>query len=125
MFTNFSKFLQTEEPLIQCLYDQIQSFMNKLASRFIKPELIQQLKQEGLSFTKLNISLENQKSDQDLTVDILTKALLANLLDEEDILENSSDWFHDSVTAFYETVHEYCVKWPPADDTLYKNCWFL
>ena len=39
-FTNFKRFLWTEEPLIQCLYDQIQSFMNKLASKFIKPEVV-------------------------------------------------------------------------------------
>ena len=124
-FTNFNKFLQTEEPLIQCLYDQIQSFMNKLASKFIKPEVIQQLKQEQSSFTKLSISLENQKSDPDLTIGILTKTLLAKLLDNGDILEKSSDCFYDSVRAFYETVYEYCVKWLPVDDTLYKNCGFL
>ena len=46
MFTNFTKFLRTEEPLIQFLYDQIQSFMNKLTSKFIKLEVIKQLKQE-------------------------------------------------------------------------------
>ena len=46
MFTNFSKFLRTEEPLIQFLYDEIQSFMNKLTSKFIKLEVMQQLKQE-------------------------------------------------------------------------------
>ena len=62
--------------------------------------MIQQLKQEGTSFTKLNISLENQKSDPDLTVGILTKALLAKLFDDEDILENSSDCFYDGVRAF-------------------------
>ena len=46
MFTNFTKFLRTEEPLIQFLHDQIQSFMNKLTSKFIKLEVIKQLKQE-------------------------------------------------------------------------------
>ena len=46
VFTNFSKFLRTEEPLIQFLYDEIQSFMNKLTSKFIKLEVMQQLKQE-------------------------------------------------------------------------------
>ena len=123
--TNFNKFLQTDEPLIQCLYDQIQSFMNKLASKFIKPEVIQQLKQKGSSFTKWNISLENQKSGPDLTAGILTKALLAKLLDDGDILENSSDCFCDGVRAFYKTAYEYCGKWLPTDDTLHKNCRFL
>ena len=99
--------------------------MNKLASKFIKPDVIHQLKQEGSSFTKLNILLENQKSDPDLTVGILTKALLTKLLDDWDILQNSSDCFYDGVRAFYETAYEYCLKWLPADDTLYKNCRFL
>ena len=111
--------------MIQCLYDQIQSFMNKLVSKFIKPEVIQQLKQEESSFTKLNISLENQKSDPHLTVGILTKALLAKLLDDGDILEYSSDCFYDSVRVLYKTAYEYCIKWLPADDTSYKNCQFL
>ena len=82
-FTSFSKVLK----LIQCLHDQIQNLMNKLASKFIKPELIQQLKQEGSSLTKSNNSLENQKSNPDLTVGILTKALLAKLHDNGDILK--------------------------------------
>ena len=107
------------------MYDQIQGFINKLALKFIKPKVIQQLKQEGTSFTKLNISLENQKSDPDLTVGILTKALLAKLLNDGNILENSSDCFYDGVREFYETAYEYCVKWLFADDTLYKNCRFL
>ena len=123
LFTNSNTFLQTEEPLIQCLYDQIQRFMNKLASKFIKPEVIQQLKWEGLSFSKLNISLENQKSNPDLTIGILNKTLLAKLLDDGNILETSSDCFYDSVRAFYETKCECYVTWLPADDTLYKKCW--
>ena len=80
--------------------------------------MIQQLKQEGLPFTKLNISLENQKSDPDLTIGILTKALLAKLLDDKEILENSSDCLYDGVREFQETAYEYCVNWLPGDDTL-------
>ena len=97
--------------------------MNKLASKFIKPEVIQQLKQEGSSFTtKWNISLENQKSDPDLTFGILTKAWLAKLLNDGDIVENTCDCLYDGVTAFCKISYQYCVKWLPADDTLYKNC---
>ena len=43
-FTNFNKFLQREEPLIYSIYDHIQTPMNKLASKFIKPNVIQDLK---------------------------------------------------------------------------------
>ena len=37
---NFNKFLQTEEPLIHCLNAEMQTLMNKLASKFIKPDVI-------------------------------------------------------------------------------------
>ena len=72
-FTNFNKFLQTEEPLIQCLSDEMQTFMNKLALKFVKPEVICKLKDDNLSFSKLDISLPNQKDDKDLTIGNITK----------------------------------------------------
>ena len=43
-FTNFNKFLQREEPLIYIIYDHMQTFMNKLASKFIKLNVIQESK---------------------------------------------------------------------------------
>ena len=72
-FTNFNKFLQTEEPLIQCLSDEMQTFMNKLALKVVKPEVICKLKDDNLSFSKLDISLPNQKDDKDLTIGNITK----------------------------------------------------
>ena len=39
MFTNFNEFLQTEESLIQCVHGEMQAFMNKEASKFVKPEI--------------------------------------------------------------------------------------
>ena len=65
-----------------------------------------------------NILLEKQKSDPDLTIGILTKALLAKLLDDKEILENSSDCLYDGVRGFHETAYEYCEKWLPEDGTL-------
>ena len=43
-FTNFTKFLQREEPFIYSIYDHMQTFMNILASKFIKPNVIQESK---------------------------------------------------------------------------------
>ena len=64
----FTNFIQTEEPLIHCLHAEMQTFMNKLASKFIKPDAIRQLKDYKLSFSKLDTSLANQKDDVDLTI---------------------------------------------------------
>ena len=51
-FTNFNKFLQTEEPLIHCLHDQMQSFLHKLASKFVKHDIIlKQTKQYDILMT--------------------------------------------------------------------------
>ena len=72
-FTNFNKFPQTEEPLIYCLHAEMQTFMNKLASKFIKPDATRQLKDDKLSFSKLDTSLANQKDDVDLTIGNITK----------------------------------------------------
>ena len=120
-FTNFNKFLQTEEPLIQCLYDEMQTFMNKLASKFVKPEVIHKLKDDNLSFSKL----ENQKDDKDLTIGNITKPNLRRSLNEGDISQGDVDKFHDAVREFYETAYTYCVKWLPLDDELYKDSRFI
>lgn len=124
-FTNFNKFLQTEEPLIQCLYDEVQQFMNKLASKFVKPEVIQNLKAEELLFAKLNIYLQNQKDDASLTIGFLTKTTIRKALDDGSIDEDEADRFYDAVRSFYETAYDYCVKWLPFDDPLYKVSKFI
>ena len=63
-FTNFNKLLQREE-----------RFLHKLASKFIKPTVIQKHKAEGLSFVHLDISPENQKDDVDLGLGLLPDPL--------------------------------------------------
>ena len=63
LFTNFNRFLQKEERLVYLLHEEMQKFMNKLASRFVKPEAIQQINEEKKSFSALNVSRENQRDD--------------------------------------------------------------
>ena len=123
-FTNFNKFLQTEEPLIQCLHGEIQAFMNKLASKF-QPEIVRELKNGNLSFVKLDISLENKKGDKNLTIGNITKPKLRNALDEGDISQSDVDKFYDAVREFFKTAYTYCVKWLPLDDPLYKGSRFI
>ena len=99
--------------------------MNKLASKFIKPDVIRQLKDDKLSFSKLDTSLANQKDDVDLTIGNITKPQLRRALDEGDISQNDVDKFYDAVREFYETAYTYCVKWLPLDDLLYKCSRFI
>ena len=72
-FTNVIKFLQREKPLINSIYDHMQTFMNKFPSKFIKPNVIQELKNAKKSFTNLDISSECQKDGNDLFIGLITK----------------------------------------------------
>lgn len=49
-FTNFDKLLQTEEPLIWCLQEERQPFMNKLVPKFVKSEIMHKLKDYNLLY---------------------------------------------------------------------------
>ena len=44
---------------MHCLHDEMQKFMKKLATTFIKPEANQKLKEDKLLFSKLDTSLQN------------------------------------------------------------------
>ena len=124
VFTNFNKLLQSEEPLIYLLHDFQQKFMNKLATKFIKPEVIIQLKDEKKSFSELDLRIGNQKDDIDLSVGFITKTKLLKLL-EEDIDESVADEFFNAVRQFFNKAYTYCVKWLPLDDKFIKHCMFV
>ena len=68
----FNKLLQREEPLIHKLYDSQQSFMSKLASRFIKTSVIQN--REGLenSFSTLSSDYQDRQNDIKLGIETMT-----------------------------------------------------
>ena len=55
------------------LHGEMQAFINKLASKFVKREIIRKLKDDILSFVKFDISLENQKDDKDIIIGNITK----------------------------------------------------
>ena len=104
-FTNFIKFLQREEPFIYSIYDHMQTFMNILASKFIKPNVIQESKKNHAkkSFTKLDISLECQKDSNNLFIGFITKQTLKKLFDNK-IYPREADRFFDGVRVFYKAA---------------------
>ena len=59
IFTTFNKYLQREVSIIYQLCEVQECFINKLAARFIKHEVIQEIKNEEKSFEKLDILLQN------------------------------------------------------------------
>ena len=123
-FTNFNKFLQREDPLIYLTHGFMNNFMNKLASKFVKPEVIQAFKETGQPFSNLDISLANGKSNDNLVIGFTTRKKLKNLL-QEDIDERTSDKFLDPARNFYKTAYNYCRKWLPLNDPFLKYCQFV
>ena len=57
VFATFN--LQSEEPLMYFLFKCQQKFMNKVASKFVKPDIISTLNEANKSFSELDISIEN------------------------------------------------------------------
>ena len=125
VFTTFNKYLQREEPLIYLLSEAQERFMNKLAGRFIKPEVIQEIRNEEKSFAKLDISLQNQKDDIDLGIGILTKRKVKQLLENGYISQEAFDKFFDGARVFFSKAYQYCVMWLPPEDSLLQNCKFF
>ena len=83
----------------------------KLASKFVKPEIIRKLKDDKSYFSKLETGLANQKEDKDLTIGNMTSPIFRIALEESDINESDVDMFYDAVREFFETAYSYCVKW--------------
>ena len=54
--------------LIDYFHNEMQKFMNKLAARFIRPTVIQDLQKHKNSFSTVDVSLFNQKDDMDLHI---------------------------------------------------------
>ena len=75
--------------------------MNKLISKFVI-----------LSFTKLDIGLENQKDGKDLTIRKITKPGLRKALDDGDITRSNVDTFRSLINAPPPPAYFYFEKIP-------------
>ena len=85
LLTNFNRFLQREEPLIYLMHTQMhtqmETFLNKLAVKFIRPEKVMEHKEKFGTLKGLDISLENQKADAAVTIGMVKKGRLRKFLD--------------------------------------------
>lgn len=70
--------------------------MKKLTKKFIKSKVIQAPKENSQSFYKLDVSLKNQKSDQELFIGHATIQNLTELL-IEDIGQLKCNHFYDAL----------------------------
>ena len=106
------------------MHTQMETFLNKLAVKFTRPEKVMEHKEKFGTLKGLDISLENQKADAAVTMGIVTKGRLTKFLDEGDftfvMLTNFMMVSEGFITAF-----TYCTKWLPLGNPLMKNCVFI
>lgn len=88
----------------------MEKFLNKLAVKFTRPEKVMEHKQKFGTLKTLDISLENQKADENLSVGLVTRGQLRKLLNEGDIDISDVDKFYDGVRRFYIAAFTYCKK---------------
>ena len=101
-----------------------QRFLNKLASKFVKPDLIRTLKQANKSFNELDISIENEKEDKNLFIEFTTRNKFNDQINSGE-KKRKIDFFFDGAREFYSTAYKYCKKWLPLDDDFRKYCKFV
>ena len=142
-FVNFNKFLQREDPLIPVISNQIESFLTKLASKFLPVSAIKAVTED---FTRLKYnevidqlpgrhiiyklcpkidSLIIINIDDAVFIGISTRATIRKLLEEGDIGPHDTSMFYKSVRAFYVRAMKYALDNLPIKDPLLRNARFL
>ena len=122
-FVHFNMFLQREDPLLPVLRQQMDSFLGKLASKFLPPSTI---KAANRDFSTLKYMVrENQHPDDCLFVGIVTKTCVRKLLEEGDISQAQVTKFYDGARAFYVRAMEYALENLPMNDEMLKNAAFV
>ena len=79
----------------------MQTFMKKLANKFIQSNVFQELKNAKKSSIMLDISLERQNDDNDLFIGFITKQTSKKLLQDKKS-PRKADRFFDGIRAFYK-----------------------
>lgn len=121
-FAHFNQFLQREDPIISLVDQQIQSFLTKLAGKFLAINTIKAAK-SGL--TKLKLDTSVRLPDGSIFVDMTTKTQLTKLFAEGDITHDQYSKFFKGVREFYEKAMGYALSTLPINDEVLTNAKFV
>ena len=102
IFSIFNRFMQRKDLPIYMMNAQMETFLRKLAVKFVKPEVKHKERSENLK--SFDISIESQKADGNLSIGMATKGKLAKLLEEGDIDLQRVDKFYDGIRTFYSSA---------------------
>ena len=119
IFTRINLLLQREDPCIHLIASTIRDFLLKLFSKFISIQAIKATE----DITK--VEYENQLSDSQITIGLVTKSCLRKLLEDGDISVNNEKKFYTCVRAFYIDAATQAIRKLPFDDIMLKHAQFV
>ena len=96
MFTTYNKFLQRSDPLAHMVYPATKSLIKRVASCFIKPDVLQ----DAITIDMLDNEINYLPLSQ-VFVGLGTKSLLNKLLNEGDISQNQWNLSINGAIVFY------------------------
>jgi hypothetical protein len=85
--------------------EQMEVFMSKLASKFVKPEKVIAHKQNEGSMKSLDISIANQKEDSSLSVGMVTKGKMSLWMKETSIFGVLTNFMMVSGSSIVQPLH--------------------
>ncbi|XP_071501886.1 uncharacterized protein [Diadema antillarum] len=122
-FLQFNAFLEREDPVIPIVHAQMQSFLQKLASKFVRVQTIKEAKGDFMNMHYK--ALDVQVPDNSLFIGFGAKTLLNKLLNEGSISGHQASKFYEGVRAFYSRAFSYALGQLPLDDRLLRNAAFV
>ena len=139
VYVRFNMFLQRDDPLIPVLSSEVNNFLKKLFSRFIKVGAIQDVEGDivsldygneenhlpGIPYHEVPCKLFTLFLDASLFVGIMTRQLIMRLEQDGDISSNQIKKFYKGVRLFYTSAVDYAIENLPLNDNLLKNAEFV
>ena len=121
-FVQFKQFLQREDPIISLVDQQIQSFLTKLAGKFLTIHTIKAAKSD---MTKRKFDTSVHLPDKSIFVGMTTKTQLPKLFAEGDITHAQYSKFFQGVREFYVKAMGYALSNMPMNDEVLTNAKFV
>lgn len=117
MFTHYNMFLQRSDPLAHRVYPATIHLAKKVASRFIKPDI---LRKEEIT-ADLLVNSGNYLPLSEVFIGLTTKTKLNKLLNEGDISQSQWEKCIEGCIAFYRDSLKYIIKSMNLNGSLWEH----
>ncbi|XP_037835536.1 uncharacterized protein LOC108251778 [Kryptolebias marmoratus] len=120
-FTTLNLLLQREQPSIYLLHAEMVKFIQKLCSKFLKPEVLRTLNVHEYPYKDSSKQLPGAK----INVGFTTRATLNRLLSAGDVTTHQADVFQQAAQGFLVQAVEYAIAKLPFREPLLQHAKFV